>query len=75
MRLSRVLTSAAVATSLVSAPVVAQAAMAERSVAAIEGESLNGDNTGFIIPVVVLVAIIFAVLAFDDDDDDLPNSP
>jgi hypothetical protein len=75
MRLSRVLTSAAVATSLVSAPVVAQAAMAERSVATIEGESLNGDNTGFIIPVVVLVAIIFAVLAFDDDDDDLPNSP
>ena len=74
MRLSRVLTSAAVATSLISAPVVAQAAVADRIGAEAEGEAIAG-NSWFVIPAVLLVAIILAVLHFDDDDDDLPNSP
>jgi hypothetical protein len=75
MSLTKVLTSAAVATSLVTAPVVAQAAVAEqaRLSADIEGENLRG---GFIIPVIALIAIILGILAAThDNDDELPHSP
>jgi hypothetical protein len=67
-----------VATSLVSTPVVAQAAAAEqaRLGADVEGENLRG---GFIIPLIALIAIILGLCAATDvcggDDDDLPHSP
>ena len=48
--------------------------VADRTGADAEGEALRG-GSWFVIPAVVLVAIILAVLRFDDDDDDLPNSP
>ena len=74
MRLGRVLTSVAIGTSLVGAPVVAQAAAAQqaRIGSEVEGENLRG---GFIIPLIALVAIILGILAATGDDDDPPTSP
>ena len=46
MTMSKLLASAAVAASLVSAPVVAQAAAAERTATEVEGESLAGGPPG-----------------------------
>lgn len=68
--------AALVATSLVGAPVVAQAAAAEaaRTSAPVEdAENLRG---GFIIPAIAIVAVILGILAAtNDNDDDLPTSP
>ena len=75
MKLGKVLASAAVASSLISAPVAAQAASAEnaRLDTAVEGESLRG---GFIIPLVAIIAIILGIIFLaDGSDDDLPHSP
>ena len=74
MKLGKALASLAVATSLVSAPVVAQAAVADvRSATEVEGENLRG---GFIIPLIAIIAVILGILAAtNDDDDDLPISP
>jgi hypothetical protein len=75
MKLSKVL-AAVVATSLVSAPVVAQAAAAEvdqsRVGAEVDGENLRG---GFIIPLIAIVAIILGILAATGGDDEEPTSP
>jgi hypothetical protein len=74
MILGKVLASVAVATSLVAAPVAAQAATAElRTSADIEGESLRG---GWVIPLIAIIAIILGILAAThDSDEDLPHSP
>ena len=75
MKLSKVL-AAVVATSLVSAPVVAQAATAEveqaRAGTQVEGENLRG---GFIIPLIAIVAIILGILAATGGDGERPHSP
>ena len=75
MKLSKVL-AAVVATSLVSAPVVAQAAPAQveqaRAGTKVEGENLRG---GFIIPLVAIIAIILGILAATGGDGDRPHSP
>ena len=75
MKLSKVL-AAVVATSLVSAPVVAQAAPAgieqARVGTEVEGENLRG---GFIIPLIAIVAIILGILAATGGDNDPPHSP
>ena len=81
MKLSKAL-AAAVAMSLVSAPVAAQAAAAPADVSQArigtdaEGEQLRG---GWIIPLIALIAIILGICAGTDvcggDDDDLPHSP
>ena len=76
MKLSNAL-AAVVATSLVTAPIAAQAAVAQveqaRAGSDVEGENLRG---GFIIPLIALVAIVLGILAAtNDDDDDLPTSP
>ena len=75
MKLSKVL-AAVVATSLVSAPVVAQAAPASveqaRVGTEVEGENLRG---GFIIPLIAIIAIILGILAMAGGDGDLPHSP
>ena len=78
MKLSNAL-AAVVATSLVTAPIVAQAQTAvaqSRLGSDVEGEDLRG---GFIIPLIALIAIILGLCAGTDicggDDDDLPTSP
>ena len=73
MRFGRTLASALVATSLVSAPVVAQAAAPARLATDVKGENLRG---GFIVPLIALVAVILGILALtSSNDDDLPHSP
>ena len=73
MKLGRALASVAVATSLLTAPIAAQAAAAARVSSDVDGEQLRG---GFIIPLIALIAIILGILAAThDDDDDLPHSP
>lgn len=70
--------AALVATSLVSAPLVAQAASASvqnaRSGSDVEGEELIGLG---LIPLLALAAVAVTVVAVaaDDDDEDLPTSP
>ena len=75
MKLNKAL-AALVATSLIGAPVVAQAAAADvaqsRVGTDVEGENLRG---GFIIPLIALIAIILGILAATGGDDDLPTSP
>lgn len=72
MKLAEVLSSVAVATSLVVAPVAAQASVADlRASTEAEGENLRG---GFIIPAIAIVAIILGVLLLTDGDDE-PSSP
>jgi hypothetical protein len=74
MKLSKALASLAVATSLVAAPITAQATTADlRTATEVEGENLRG---GFIIPLIALVAIILGILAATSGgDDDAPHSP
>jgi hypothetical protein len=74
MKLGNALASVAVAASLVTAPVAAQAATADlRTGTEIEGENLRG---GFIVPLIAIIAIILGVLAATSGgDDDLPHSP
>jgi hypothetical protein len=68
----KVLTSVALAASLVAAPVVAQAAPADlRTGTEVEGENLRG---GFIIPAIAVVAIILGILALTSGGD-RPHSP
>jgi hypothetical protein len=76
MKLSKAL-AAVVATSILAAPIAAQAAVAEveqaRVGSDVEGENLRG---GFIIPLIALVAIILGILAATGgDDEELPTSP
>ena len=73
MKLGKVFASVAVATSLVAAPIVAQAAPAElRTSTEVEGENMRG---GFIIPLIAIIAIILGILAATSDGDDDPESP
>ena len=73
MKLGKVLASVAVATSLVTAPVVAQAAPAERTATEVQGENVRG---GFLIPLIAIIAIILGILAATGGgDDDEPHSP
>ena len=73
MKLGKALASVAVATSLLAAPVAAQASAAElRTGTEVEGENLRG---GFIIPLVALIAVILGILAATSGGDDPPSSP
>ena len=73
MKLAEVLSSVAVATSLVVAPVAAQASVADlRASTEAEGENLRG---GFIIPLVAIIAIILGILAATGGDGDRPHRP
>ena len=73
MKSGKLFTSIALATSLVAAPVVAQAAPADlRTGSEVEGENLRG---GFIIPLIAIVAIILGILAATGGNDDAPHSP
>ena len=72
MKFGRALAAAAVATSLVAAPVAAQASAAgQRTGTDVEGEDLRG---GFIIPAIAVIAIILGILALTGGNDG-PSSP
>jgi hypothetical protein len=73
MKMSKAL-SLAIATSLVVAPIAAQAAPADlRTATEVEGENLRG---GFIIPLIAIVAIVLGILvATGGGNDDAPHSP
>ena len=74
MTLKNILAATA-AMSLVTAPVVAQAAAPARAGAEVgDAENLRG---GFVIPLIALIAVVLGILAATggDDDDDLPTSP
>ena len=75
MSLRKASLAAALAVSMVSAPVLAQtqAASVERSGA--EMEDANELRGGFIIPLIAIVAIILGILAAINDDGDPPHSP
>ena len=81
MKLRRALASVAVATSLITAPVAAQAATAPAAPAARIGSDVDGEQLrgGFIIPLIALIAVILGLCVATDicggDDDDLPHSP
>ena len=69
----RTILAAGAAATLVSAPVIAQAAPAPRQSAQVKGEDLRG---GFIIPLLALVAVVLGILALTSNDDgNLPHSP
>ncbi|KRA83225.1 hypothetical protein [Altererythrobacter sp. Root672] len=76
MKLSKALV-AAVATSLITAPIAAQAATspfgAARDGSEIEGEALGGG--GFIIPLLAAVAVILGIVAATGGSNDRPTSP
>jgi hypothetical protein len=77
MSLKKASVAAAIAVSMVSAPVLAQSA-APLSVAARSGAAVSGEASdlrgGFIIPLVAIVAIILGVLAATGGSD-RPSSP
>ena len=72
--------AAATAAAMVVTPTVAAAAgsaAAAREIAP-AGESIEGSEFrgGFIIPLLVIIAILLGILAaLNDDDEDLPTSP
>ncbi len=74
MKLGKALASVAVATSLLTAPIAAQAAAADqaRLSSEFEGENLRG---GFIIPLIAIIAVILGILAATSDGEDPPSSP
>ena len=74
MTLVRAFTSIAAAASVATAPVAAQAATAMRDArtgSPVEGEQLGGS---FVIPLILLVAVVFGALIVISDDDE-PASP
>ena len=77
MKLGKALASVAVATSLLTAPIAAQAAAVDARLSSdVDGEQLRG---GFIIPLIALIAVILGLCLGTNicggDDDDLPTSP
>lgn len=75
MRLNTVLLGVAGA-ALAAAPIVAQAAGAERAAAAVDGENALGypdSGTQLIVLALVAAAIVGGIALFDGDDE--PSSP
>jgi hypothetical protein len=75
MSLRKASLAAALAVSMVGAPVAAQtqAAPVQRSGASME--DANELRGGFIIPLLAIVAVILGILAATDDGGDPPTSP
>ena len=65
--------AALAATSLVAAPVVAQAAPAARTASPVaDSENLQG---GWLVPALAIIAVLLGILAITSGGDDLPTSP
>ncbi len=87
MSLRKASLAAALAVSMVSAPVIAQTAQVQTSAAAAAATQRSGADMedanelrgGFIIPLIALIAIILGLCAATDicggDDNDPPTSP
>jgi hypothetical protein len=74
MKLLKTIASVLVASSLVAAPIAAQAAQpVDRAATGVRGENLHG---GWVIPLLALAAVILGLIVLlDNDDDTLPHSP
>lgn len=77
MKSSQIALSAFVATSLVSAPVVASAApvQASRAGSAVEGEALAAGMGPAWLVAALIAAVLITVVVSDGDDEDSPVSP
>lgn len=79
MRFGKIGMAAAAAASLVSAPVLAQAAQPVSSVArtsaAVEGENDVEGGSGIIIAILAAAAVIGGIVIAADGSDDTPTSP
>jgi len=67
--------AALVATSLVGAPIVAQAAAAEAARIGSPVEDAEELRGGWFLPALAIIAIILGIIVLIDDGDDLPTSP
>ena len=85
MRLGRILAAAAVSAALVSSPVIAAtgsasalslgAAVPSSARAGADMDDQSDIHGGFIIPLLVVAAVIGAVVAIASGDDNAPSSP
>ena len=78
MKLGKTLASVAIASSLLVSPIAAQAAVAERASAAVEGEELGGSPVILGVLLLAVVGVAAWLLAESDnadDDDGAPVSP
>ena len=75
MSLRKTSLAAALAVSMVSAPVFAQTQAAQVQRSGAEMEQANELRGGFVIPLLAIVAIILGILAAVDDGGDRPVSP
>jgi len=64
--------AALAATSLVAAPMAAQAAAARSASPVADSENLRG---GWLIPALAIIAVLLGILAITGGGDDLPHSP
>ena len=67
--------AALMATSLVTAPVVAQAAAGQSARTASPVEDAENLRGGFLIPLIAVVAVLLGILAATSGGDELPTSP
>lgn len=75
MKVIRAAVTAALASTLVAAPVVAQAAPVAdaRNASSVEGEQLGGFGLGWILAVLIAIAVV--VIVVSDEDETAPRSP
>lgn len=73
----KTITTAAIATSMVATPVLAQSATAARQATGIESaEEFGGGPAGFLIGLLALAAVVAAlVIAIDESEEPEPASP
>ena len=77
MRFGKIGMAAAAAASLVSAPVLAQAAqpVSSRASATVEGENDVEGGSGIIIAILAAAAVIGGIIIAADGSEDTPTSP
>ena len=75
MSLRKASLAAALAVSMVSAPVLAQTQPAPVQRSGADMQDANELRGGFIIPLIAIVAIILGILAAMHEEEDPPHSP
>jgi hypothetical protein len=73
MKILNATLSALVASSLLAAPIAAQAAPVARTSTPAKGEQLAGFGWGWIFAAAIVIGVILIVIS--DEDEDLPHSP